>query len=64
MEITEQAIHMLAEMEASVEVHYRDFTDLAHGFEHVQRVYHLALHLAEQEQVRVERPPRRMREPI
>ena len=50
MEITEQAIHMLAEMEASVEVHYRGFTDLAHGFEHVRRVYHLALHLAEQEQ--------------
>jgi HD superfamily phosphodiesterase len=50
MEITEHAIHMLAEMEASVEIHYRDFTDLAHGFEHVQRVYHLALSLSEQEQ--------------
>jgi uncharacterized protein len=50
MEITEQAIRMLSEMETSVEVHYCDFTDLAHGFEHVQRVYHLALHLAEQEQ--------------
>jgi uncharacterized protein len=50
MEITEHAIHMLAEMETLVEIPYRDFTDLAHGFEHVQRVYHLALHLAEQEQ--------------
>lgn len=50
MEITERAIHMLADMEKSVEVHYRDFTDLAHGFEHVQRVYHLALSLSEQEQ--------------
>lgn len=50
MEITEQAIHMLAEMETLVEVHYRDCTDLAHGFEHVQRVYHLALRLAEEEQ--------------
>jgi uncharacterized protein len=50
MEITEHAIRMLAEVETLVEVHYRDFTDLAHGFEHVQRVYHLALHLAEQEQ--------------
>jgi hypothetical protein len=50
MEITEHAIHILAEMEASVEVHYRDFTDLAHGFEHVQRVYHLALSLSDQEQ--------------
>ncbi len=50
MEITEHTIHMLAEMERSVQEHYRDFTDLAHGFEHVQRVYHLALHLAEQEE--------------
>jgi uncharacterized protein len=50
MEITEHAIHMLAEMETLVEIPYRDFTDLAHGFEHMQRVYHLALHLAEQEQ--------------
>ena len=43
MEITEHAIHMLAEVERSVQDHYCDFTDLAHGFEHVQRVYHLAL---------------------
>jgi HD domain-containing protein len=50
MDITEHAIHMLADMERSVQDHYRDFTDLANGFEHVQRVYHLALHLAEQEQ--------------
>ena len=50
MEITEHAIHMLAEMARSVEMHCRDFTDLAHGFEHVQRVYHLALSLSEQEQ--------------
>jgi uncharacterized protein len=50
MEITEHAIHLLAEMERSVHDHYGDFADLAHGFEHVQRVYHLALHLAEQEQ--------------
>ena len=50
MEITEHAIHMLAEVERSVQDHYCDFADLAHGFEHVQRVYHLALHLAEREQ--------------
>jgi uncharacterized protein len=50
MEITEHAIHLLTEVERSVQDHYRDFADLAHGFEHVQRVYHLALHLAEQEQ--------------
>ena len=49
MEITEHAIHMLAEEERSVQDHYCDFTDLAHGFEHVQRVYHLAMQLAEQE---------------
>ena len=49
MEITEHAIHMLAEVERSVQDHYCDFTDLAHGFEHVQRVYHLALILSEQE---------------
>jgi uncharacterized protein len=50
MEITEHAIHLLAEVEKSVQDRYHDFADLAHGFEHVQRVYHLALYLAEQEQ--------------
>ncbi len=50
MEMSERAIHLLVEVERSVQSYYRDFTDLAHGFEHVQRVYHLALHLAEQEQ--------------
>jgi len=50
MGITEQEIHLVAEVERSVEDCYRHFTDLAHGFEHVQRVYHLALHLAEREQ--------------
>ena len=42
MEITERAIHLLAEVERSVQACYIDFADLAHGFEHVQRVYHLA----------------------
>jgi uncharacterized protein len=50
MGITEQAIHLVAEVERSVENCYHHFTDLAHGFEHVQRVYHLALSLSEQEQ--------------
>ncbi len=50
MEITEHSSHLLAEMATNVQSYYTDFTDLAHGFEHVQRVYHLALHLAEQEQ--------------
>jgi hypothetical protein len=45
MEITERAIHLLAEVARSVQAYYRDFADLAHGWEHVQRVYYLALHL-------------------
>jgi uncharacterized protein len=50
MEISERAIHLLAEVATKAQAYYRDFADLAHGWEHVQRVYHLALHLAEQEQ--------------
>jgi uncharacterized protein len=50
MEITEHAIHLLAEVERAVHAYYTDFTDLAQGFEHVQRVYHLALILSEKEQ--------------
>ena len=50
MEITEHDVHLLTQVEQSVQDCYRDFADLAHGFEHVQRVYHLAMHLAEQEQ--------------
>ena len=50
MGITKQEIHLLAEVERSVEDYYHHSTDLAHGFEHVQRVYHLALSLSEQEQ--------------
>jgi hypothetical protein len=34
MGITEQEIHLLAEVERSVEDCYHHFTDLAHGFEH------------------------------
>jgi uncharacterized protein len=49
MEITEQAIHLLAKLATEVQARFTDFSDLAHGFEHVHRVYHLALHLAEQE---------------
>jgi HD superfamily phosphodiesterase len=50
MKITEHAIPLLEEMERSVQDHYGDFADLAHGSEHIHRVYHLAIHLAEQEQ--------------
>jgi len=47
MEITEQAIQLLAKGATVVQAHFTDFSDLAHGWEHVHRVYHLALHLAE-----------------
>jgi uncharacterized protein len=50
MGITEQEIHLVAEVARSVEDCYHYFTDLALGFEHVQRVSHLALSLSEQEQ--------------
>ncbi len=49
MEITEQAIQLLSRVANEVEARFVDFTDLAHGFEHVQRVYYLAMYLAEQE---------------
>ena len=49
MEIAEQAIHLLAKMATEVQARFTDFSDLAHGWEHVHRVYHLALYLAEQE---------------
>ncbi len=49
MEITEQAIQMLAAVATEVQARFAGFNDLAHGWEHVYRVYHLALHLAEQE---------------
>ena len=48
MEITEQAIRLLAKVATEVQARFTDFSDLAHGWEHVHRVYHLALHLAEQ----------------
>jgi putative nucleotidyltransferase with HDIG domain len=50
MAITEQAIQLLARVTTEVEARFVDFTDLARGFEHVYRVYHLALSLSEQEQ--------------
>jgi uncharacterized protein len=47
--ITEQAIHLLAKVETEAQTRFADFSDLAHGWEHVHRVYHFALYLAEQE---------------
>jgi len=49
MEITEQAILLLAKVETEAQARFTDFSDLAHGWEHVHRVYHLAMYLAEQE---------------
>jgi uncharacterized protein len=49
MEITEQAIHLLAKVATEVQVRFTDFSDLAHGWEHTHRVYHLALSISEQE---------------
>ncbi len=49
MVITEQASYLLAKVATEVQARFTDFSDLAHGWEHVHRVYHLALHLAEQE---------------
>src|SRR5260370_32243041 len=49
MEITERETALLAEVSMEVQARFADFTDLAHGWEHIYRVYHLALRIAEQE---------------
>jgi uncharacterized protein len=49
MKISEQESSMLAEVFREVQARFVDFTDLAHGWEHVYRVYHLSLRIAEQE---------------
>jgi uncharacterized protein len=49
MELSERESNMLAEVSMEVQARFVDFTDLAHGWEHVYRVYHLALHIAEHE---------------
>jgi uncharacterized protein len=49
MEMTERTLSMLAEVSMEVQARFADFTDLAHGWEHVYRVYHLSLRIAEQE---------------
>jgi hypothetical protein len=40
MEVTEQAIHLLANVATEVQDRFIDFSDLAHGWEHVNRVHH------------------------
>src|SRR5690348_11029645 len=49
MDVSERESRMLAEVFTEVQAHFVDFTDLAHGWEHVYRVYHLSLRIAEQE---------------
>src|SRR6516162_3750103 len=49
MELPERESRMLDEVFSYVQACFMDFTDLAHGWEHVYRVYHLALRIAEQE---------------
>src|SRR5258707_10710789 len=49
METQEQESQMLAAIWTEVESRFAGYDDLAHGWEHTQRVYHLALRLAEQE---------------
>jgi HD superfamily phosphodiesterase len=49
MHLSERETHMLAEVFTEVQARFADFTDLAHGWEHVYRVFHLALQVAEQE---------------
>jgi uncharacterized protein len=49
METNKQAIYLLEMLATEVQARFTDFSDLAHGWEHVHRVYHLALYLAEQE---------------
>ncbi len=49
MEISKRESNMLAEVFTEVQARFVGFTDLAHGWEHVYRVYHLSLRIAEQE---------------
>ncbi len=49
MEITQRAEHTLAQTYTEVQQRFTGLDDLAHGWEHIQRVYTLALHIAERE---------------
>jgi uncharacterized protein len=49
MEISERETRMLAEVFTEVQARFVDYTDLAHGWEHVFRVYHLSLHITKEE---------------
>src|SRR5690242_7998511 len=49
MERLQSEAQLLRVLSAKVEQRFAQFDDLAHGWEHVQRVYTTALYLAEQE---------------
>jgi uncharacterized protein len=49
MELSERDFRILAEVFTKVQARFVDFTDLAHGWEHVYRVYHLSLRIAKEE---------------
>jgi uncharacterized protein len=49
METLQSEAEILASLSADVERHFAEIDDLAHAWEHVQRVYTTALYLAEQE---------------
>lgn len=40
---------LLSEVYSEVEERFKQFDDPAHGWEHIRRVYHLAMHIAERE---------------
>ena len=48
MEISKRESNILAEVFTEVQARFVGFTDLAHGWEHVYRAYHLSLRIAEQ----------------
>src|SRR6516225_419934 len=50
MEISKRESRILADVFTKVQERFVDFTDLAHGWEHVYRVYHLSLRIANDEQ--------------
>lgn len=49
METIQSEAEVVAQMYGAVERRFHDIDDLAHGWEHVSRVYKLALYIAEQE---------------
>lgn len=49
MQTPSQVSQLLSAITADVQARFASFEDLAHGWEHVQRVYHLALYVAELE---------------